>query len=184
MRSVRHRRSGRRPGYGQAGRAVSPERCDGSRAPGCRPTSRSAPDAASTSPARRDAPGKRTDGTNRPGLRGPDCRLAFHHQNPSSPAETLSIKPKSAYQLRKSGQRSAAATVATVATTRITSSTATANPSRPHGGQIGTNEGDARMENISLTALAREQLELAQSASSGRSAHTVYGVTSTRCARP
>ncbi|MDQ3615031.1 MAG: cupin domain-containing protein [Actinomycetota bacterium] len=31
------------------------------------------------------------------------------------------------------------------------------------------------MENVSLTALAREQLELAQSASSGRSAHTVYG---------
>ena len=31
------------------------------------------------------------------------------------------------------------------------------------------------MENISLTALAREQLELAQGASSGRSAHTVYG---------
>ena len=31
------------------------------------------------------------------------------------------------------------------------------------------------MENISLTALAREQLVLAQNASSGRSAHTVYG---------
>ncbi len=31
------------------------------------------------------------------------------------------------------------------------------------------------MENMSLTALAREQLELAQKASSGRSSHTVYG---------
>ena len=31
------------------------------------------------------------------------------------------------------------------------------------------------MENISLTALAREQLVLAQNAPSGRSAHTVYG---------
>jgi quercetin dioxygenase-like cupin family protein len=31
------------------------------------------------------------------------------------------------------------------------------------------------MENISLTALAREQLELAHSASSGRSARTVFG---------
>lgn len=31
------------------------------------------------------------------------------------------------------------------------------------------------MDNISLTALAREQLELARSASSGRSATTVYG---------
>jgi len=31
------------------------------------------------------------------------------------------------------------------------------------------------MENISLTALAREQLELARAASSGRSARTVYG---------
>lgn len=31
------------------------------------------------------------------------------------------------------------------------------------------------MENISLTALTREQLEAARSASSGRSAHTVYG---------
>jgi len=31
------------------------------------------------------------------------------------------------------------------------------------------------MENFSLTALAREQLELAQSAPSGRSARTVYG---------
>ncbi len=31
------------------------------------------------------------------------------------------------------------------------------------------------MEKISLTALAREQLNTARSASSGRSAHTVYG---------
>ncbi|MGB9377319.1 MAG: cupin domain-containing protein [Mycobacteriales bacterium] len=31
------------------------------------------------------------------------------------------------------------------------------------------------MEKSSLTALARQQLELAESASSGRSAHTVYG---------
>lgn len=31
------------------------------------------------------------------------------------------------------------------------------------------------MENISLTALAREHLELAQNAPSGRSSHTVYG---------
>lgn len=31
------------------------------------------------------------------------------------------------------------------------------------------------MENISLTALAREQLVLAQNATSGRSARTVYG---------
>lgn len=31
------------------------------------------------------------------------------------------------------------------------------------------------MDNVSLTALAREQLELARAASSGRSAHTVYG---------
>ena len=31
------------------------------------------------------------------------------------------------------------------------------------------------MEKSSLTALARQQLELAQRASSGRSAHTVYG---------
>ena len=31
------------------------------------------------------------------------------------------------------------------------------------------------MEKASLTALAREQLALAQNASSGRSAHTVYG---------
>lgn len=31
------------------------------------------------------------------------------------------------------------------------------------------------MENTSLTALAREQLELAQGASSGRSARTVFG---------
>ena len=31
------------------------------------------------------------------------------------------------------------------------------------------------MENISLTALAREQLEIALGASSGRSSHTVYG---------
>lgn len=31
------------------------------------------------------------------------------------------------------------------------------------------------MDNISLTALAREQLELAKEASSGRSAHTVFG---------
>ena len=31
------------------------------------------------------------------------------------------------------------------------------------------------MSNISLTALAREQLELAKTASSGRSAHTVFG---------
>lgn len=33
----------------------------------------------------------------------------------------------------------------------------------------------ALMDNISLTALAREQLVLAKAASSGRSAHTVYG---------
>jgi quercetin dioxygenase-like cupin family protein len=31
------------------------------------------------------------------------------------------------------------------------------------------------MEKFSLTALVRQQLDLAQSASSGRSAHTVYG---------
>jgi quercetin dioxygenase-like cupin family protein len=31
------------------------------------------------------------------------------------------------------------------------------------------------MENISMTALAREQIELARSASSGRSSRTVYG---------
>ncbi|MGI8434766.1 MAG: cupin domain-containing protein [Nocardioidaceae bacterium] len=31
------------------------------------------------------------------------------------------------------------------------------------------------MENLSLTALAREHLTLAQNASSGRSSHTVYG---------
>jgi quercetin dioxygenase-like cupin family protein len=31
------------------------------------------------------------------------------------------------------------------------------------------------MEKISLTALARQQLEMARAASSGRSAHTVYG---------
>jgi quercetin dioxygenase-like cupin family protein len=31
------------------------------------------------------------------------------------------------------------------------------------------------MEKISLTALAREHLEMARAASSGRSAHTVYG---------
>jgi quercetin dioxygenase-like cupin family protein len=31
------------------------------------------------------------------------------------------------------------------------------------------------MEKSSLTALARQQLELAQNASSGRSSHTVYG---------
>lgn len=31
------------------------------------------------------------------------------------------------------------------------------------------------MEKSSLTALAREQLKIAQKASSGRSAHTVYG---------
>jgi quercetin dioxygenase-like cupin family protein len=31
------------------------------------------------------------------------------------------------------------------------------------------------MDNISLTALAREHLELARTASSGRSAHAVYG---------
>ncbi|PKW26359.1 LuxR family transcriptional regulator [Phycicoccus duodecadis] len=31
------------------------------------------------------------------------------------------------------------------------------------------------MSNVSLTALAREQLELATAASSGRSAHTVFG---------
>ncbi len=33
----------------------------------------------------------------------------------------------------------------------------------------------ARIEKSSLTALAREQLKLAREASSGRSAHTVYG---------
>ena len=31
------------------------------------------------------------------------------------------------------------------------------------------------MDNISLTALTREQLEIAKTASSGRSAHTVFG---------
>jgi quercetin dioxygenase-like cupin family protein len=36
-------------------------------------------------------------------------------------------------------------------------------------------EGDRSMEKISLTALARHQLETARAASSGRSAHTVYG---------
>jgi quercetin dioxygenase-like cupin family protein len=36
-------------------------------------------------------------------------------------------------------------------------------------------EGRAAMIKTSLTALAREQLEVARAASSGRSAHTVYG---------
>src|SRR6478735_1030768 len=36
-------------------------------------------------------------------------------------------------------------------------------------------KGASTMEKISLTALAREQLETARTASSGRSAHTVYG---------
>ena len=36
-------------------------------------------------------------------------------------------------------------------------------------------KGTPTMEKISLTALAREQLETARAASSGRSAHTVYG---------
>ena len=36
-------------------------------------------------------------------------------------------------------------------------------------------EGDAGMNKVSLTALAREHLEAARAASSGRSAHTVYG---------
>src|SRR6266568_7682629 len=35
--------------------------------------------------------------------------------------------------------------------------------------------GHTAMEKISLTALARQHLESARSASSGRSAHTVYG---------
>ena len=34
---------------------------------------------------------------------------------------------------------------------------------------------DAGMNKVSLTALAREQLETARAASSGRSSHTVYG---------
>lgn len=36
-------------------------------------------------------------------------------------------------------------------------------------------KGASTMEKISLTALAREHLETARAASSGRSAHTVYG---------
>jgi quercetin dioxygenase-like cupin family protein len=36
-------------------------------------------------------------------------------------------------------------------------------------------KGDAGMNKISLTALAREHLEAARAASSGRSSHTVYG---------
>jgi quercetin dioxygenase-like cupin family protein len=36
-------------------------------------------------------------------------------------------------------------------------------------------KGIPAMEKISLTALARQQLESARTASSGRSAHTVYG---------
>ena len=36
-------------------------------------------------------------------------------------------------------------------------------------------EGGSAMEKISLTALARQHLESARGASSGRSAHTVYG---------
>jgi quercetin dioxygenase-like cupin family protein len=39
----------------------------------------------------------------------------------------------------------------------------------------GTAEKGVGMDNISLVALAREQLKLARSASSGRSSHTVYG---------
>jgi quercetin dioxygenase-like cupin family protein len=42
-------------------------------------------------------------------------------------------------------------------------------------GSPGTYKGETRMEKFSLTALARQQLDLAQNASSGRSAHTVYG---------
>lgn len=37
------------------------------------------------------------------------------------------------------------------------------------------NSEENRMKNTSLTALSREQLDLAKQASSGRSAHTVYG---------
>ena len=36
-------------------------------------------------------------------------------------------------------------------------------------------EGASAMNKVSLTALAREQLEVARGISSGRSAHTVYG---------
>ena len=36
-------------------------------------------------------------------------------------------------------------------------------------------KGTPGMNKVSLTALAREQLELARAASSGRSSHTVYG---------
>ena len=39
----------------------------------------------------------------------------------------------------------------------------------------GTDEGETRMQKSSLTALARQQLEHATNASSGRSSHTVYG---------
>jgi hypothetical protein len=45
-------------------------------------------------------------------------------------------------------------------------------------------EGEVLMEKSSLTALARQQLVLAQDAASRRSSHTVYGATSTCCARP
>src|SRR4029079_8171138 len=41
-------------------------------------------------------------------------------------------------------------------------------------GPIGW-KGPSAMEKISLTALAREHLETARAASSGRSSHTVYG---------
>lgn len=36
-------------------------------------------------------------------------------------------------------------------------------------------EGTSTMEKVSLTALAREHLETARAATSGRSAHTIYG---------
>ena len=53
-------------------------------------------------------------------------------------------------------------------------STSTARPHRSQG---------ARMQKESLTALVRHHLETASTASSGRSAHTIYGVTSTPCDR-
>lgn len=45
-------------------------------------------------------------------------------------------------------------------------------PAAPHDSQLTDRH---LMDNTSLTALAREHLELARSASSGRSAKTVYG---------
>jgi hypothetical protein len=40
------------------------------------------------------------------------------------------------------------------------------------------------MDKVSLTALGRQHLAAAHDAHSGRSAHTVYAVTNTRCDKP